>query len=1308
MQRVVISRGSIADTSAAIAVGAAQISSFVLTAPASVTAGSTFFLNASEAVDAYGNSASGIITITDSIGATNSPDGTQPVLNNIIVDAGWGSSPQSLVRAGNARLKGTTGSVVRGTNNIVVRPAALANFEPVIATPQISGTAFNPPATLTAMDAFGNLKTDFDASADTVVISASTGGPMTNNVLRAANSFNAGQADLAALGVTYSGIGGQVFFTAASQSGISDQSNIVEVVSLTANRLLLVNSQVARGDTAFGSAVLTNLSALPIVITSISIFDDAGFQFSPVFTPTLPDTVGPGIETTFVFAMPVTPSVSFGLHPLAMKITGGYSGRFTSDSLRQFTDTLEVLRASQISYVDSSLTPKTVSAGLTYSFVMRLANTGDAALSLSDSSNLVIGAGPNSFRANLTQPAIINGGSSTEIVFASNQIPAVMAGGRYAATFRYFGAELGTLVADSLVGFDSVEIHSGVQLTYINSSLRPDSLLTGTAISFTARINNSGIAALNLNQILTSISFSDGQRIYSASLDTNPAVRVERITAGDTTLTFRNTALSGQFIPGRYRPTIHIEGIQNSLPYSVEFYPESLEVLTPGALRIDSLYAVCYNEPRVNINQAFAIAGRLRNLGVDAVDSISLLLTSDGSSQFADTLDFGTLDGLSDAPFSFDIVAASVPDPAEIFHVSIVNSRSRFTGQAAQILPPLDNSAAIVIESPASLRFDTIHVSDESLSTGQLFTISATVFNDGSSSYSGSNQIELDFHGDAGFQSVDSTRRDLAFGQPISWRIRAPLTVRSSSVISAKFRGSFIDLNDSTTALAADSIAGVTLTVTEFASIAHQARIVSPAGAVDHVLSTSQSFVIGDSLFRAGNSGPAFARIHLPTGFSSVDPPVQSTEDAVIYWNLRAPESPAEDSIAIDCWSFDFNTGDSVYGNRIWLPLQIQRRSMINLGLDITGPPSAEDRIIEPSGFFIVEAMAVNLGQAPTGDGLMSLSFQSPGFHSSEPLIRQFSPGVPLSWTVTAPDSQILQGTSISVKIIDVPIDSNSNQPAFMIADSAGLVVIIKNEIPNLVLRDLRQPTGAIVRGQPFEVLRFRLQNSTLIAASRIGLTEIQAFLVDENDLFLPADVLVSATITLGDIDLAGVLTDSAIYFGISPPLVIDPDSSLVISLRLTTHPNAELERIGIMLTSNMIKARIVVGDVPEQFVRVVQPDGENFVINTPRYILVDPEFAGSLRLNQNPFLPSQGPLRIGFNLSANATLDFLIYDTEGTKVWESRKELTAGSYYSDENAVVWNGRSLSGNRVLSGPYYLFVNNLTSGQTAKIKIAVVW
>ncbi len=1308
LQRIIVSRGSIADTSAAIGVGAAQISSFVLTAPPNVTAGTSFILTASAAVDAYGNSASGIITVTDSIGAGNSPDGTQPVLNNIIVDAGWGSSPQTLVRAGNARLKGVAGSVVRGTDEILVRPAALADFEPIIATPQISGSAFSSPAVITAKDGFGNVKTDYDASTDTVVISASTGGPMTNNILRDADDFSLGQADLAALGVTYSGIGGQVFFTASSQSGISDQSNIVDVVSLTADQLSLVNSQVARGDTAYGSVALTNLSALPVVITTISIFDDAGFQFSPIFSPTLPDTVGAGIETTFVFALPITPAVSFGHHPLAMKVTGAYAGRFTSDSLRQFTDTLEVLRASQISYVDSSLSPRMVSAGLAYSFIIRLANAGDAALSLSDTSHLVLGAGQSSVRANLIQPAIISGGSTAEIAFVSTQIPSALAGSRHAVTLKYFGTELGSFVVDSLIHFDSVEVLSAVQLSYINSSLRPDSLLTGTAINFTARFNNSGTAALDLNQALTTISFSDGQSIYSASLDTNPAVRIERITAGDTTLTFRTTALPQQFSPGRYRPTIHIAGVQNSLPFTLDIYPESLEVLTPGALRIDSLYVVSYNAPRVNTNQSFVIAGRISNFGVDPVDSISLLLSSDGSSQFDDTLQFGTLDGLADAPFTFNITASTNPDPAEIFHVAIVNSRSRFTGQSAQILPPLDNSAAVVIESPASLRFDTIYASDESLSTGQVFLLYAVAFNDGSSSYSGSNQIELDFHGDSAFQAVDSTRRDLIFGQAVAWRVRAPLTTRSASAISVVFRGRFVDLNDSTTALAADSIASVVLTVTDFASITHRAKVVSPDGAIDRILSTSQNFTIGDSVFRAGNSGPAFARIYLPDGFSSADPLVQSTAEALINWNLQAPESPTQDSIAVDCWTFDFNTGDSVYDSRIWIPLQIQTRSIINLGLNIVSPPSAMDRIIEPSGYFVIEAMAANLGQAPAGDGTMALDFQSPGFHSSEPLIRQFTPGIPVSWTVTAPDSQILQGTSISVRIVDSPIDSNSNRPAFMIADSTGLSVIIRNEVPNLVLRDIRQPKGAIVKGQPFEILRFRLLNSTLVAAGQIGLTEIRTVLVDENDLPIPSNSLASATITLDGVDFAGVLTDSVIHYDISPPIVIDPDSSLDVSLRLTARRDADFIRLGITLSSDMIKARLIVGEVPEQFVRVVFPDGEDFTIKSPRYILIDPEFAGSLRLNQNPFLASQGPLRIGFNLSEDADLEFLIYDTEGTKVWESKRNFTAGSYYSDENAMEWNGRSSSGERVLSGPYYLFINNLTSGQSAKIKIAVVW
>ncbi|MDZ7374649.1 MAG: hypothetical protein ONB23_11860, partial [candidate division KSB1 bacterium] len=157
--------GSPADTTAGILVEPASISSFTLTAPLTVTAGQAFSLTVSGAVDAYGNAASGTVVVTLTTPGT-SPNGTEPQLANIVVTNGSGSAQQVLVRAGSATLKGKVSpSGPERTRDVQVLPGPLASFTLTgIPTSTVAGQSFPGPVTVTAYDAFGNVKTNYTGS----------------------------------------------------------------------------------------------------------------------------------------------------------------------------------------------------------------------------------------------------------------------------------------------------------------------------------------------------------------------------------------------------------------------------------------------------------------------------------------------------------------------------------------------------------------------------------------------------------------------------------------------------------------------------------------------------------------------------------------------------------------------------------------------------------------------------------------------------------------------------------------------------------------------------------------------------------------------------------------------------------------------------------------------------------------------------------------------------------------------------------------------------------------------------------------
>ena len=1300
---------SLTDTSSLIYVFADEIDSFALSDPGTVTAGVSFNLAVSGAVDQFGNSASGIVAI-DSVGQNNSPNGSVPTFNDITVENGSGGASQILVRTGSTRIRGGYGSFSDTTAVISVLPGSLGALNVVVASPQISGVPFVGPSIITARDGFGNVKTNFDASADTIVITASSGGPLANNVLNQNSDFASGVADLGVLGVTYNGRGGSVTFTAASESGIQGVSNAVQVRSITAAELVLSPSQVIRGDSARGTLRITNLGNVAVNITDIDIFT-AGQQFAPVFTPSLPEQIPGGADSTFNFSF-LTGVLEPGDHSISFRATGEYSGTPTSDSLID-ADIMTIVTESDIVYNGGTLSPSVVSRGESYSFAMGVHNDGGAALNLADSSYLYFTDGPNEYTANLSQNSFVGPGADADLIFVSELVPTAFTAGLRFVEFFIFGSNLAGTVIDSISLADSVLIQTASNITHNTGTLSPDILLTGAEVAFSVEVNNSGQATLLLDHNQTRLIFGDGVRQYIAPIDTSAGVRVDSIPTGNATLTFIPTVLVPEFIADtNYIPLVNITGTQNQRSYTTIISTDSILVLQPGQVRLDSLTMVSYNVPKVNVNQEFTIHGYVSNLGNEPVDSVRLILTTDGYSIFNDTLEVGSVDNAEGVSFDYAVTADSVPNLLEAFYCTIDKAINRLSGDDAPIATPLDNSTVAIIEAEANLWIDTLYLSDDSLSTNQEFTVYTNVRHQGSSSYTGSDQLIIDFGGDVGFVVEDSLKRDFIADQPLSWNVTAPGTERPLTSLTISFFEPFIDLNDSSTALGADSSLAYDIVVTNRAHISHRASITAPIGALDSVLSTGQLVIVTDSLFPTGNIEASYARLILPSGFTSSGPLTRLLVGDNIEWQVRAGESEVIDSLGFNCWSFDSNTGDSVSDATIWIPIQTISRATLSINSSISFPPSAIDRVVSPGGFFTLDAMVTNIGDAETSTGELTLTFENNGFAVDEPLIRTFNSNELIQWHVTAPDIQILDGTTIYVLMSTVPSDLNSNEQAVVLSDSAGFDVILKEELPKLVMRNPTPLQGAAVAGQSVDVYRFYLENSTELTSDQVALISFGFRLMSNDNRLNPGDIISSSILYVNDEPYAATLGDSAVSFVFDPSILIEPDSLAEFTISITPVENPPVDVFNLHFASDDIVAQVVIGGIAEQYVEVVLPDGEEFSLESMQLASMTADFSGSVKVSQNPYLASEGNLLIGYNLETEATIDFTIYNVYGDIVWEYQANAangqgTAGQHF-DNTAAIWDGTNSSGDKVLSGIYYIIANNITAGQTVKMKVAVIW
>jgi len=1318
-QTITATDGSISITSESINVLPGVLASFAFTEPPFVTSGNPFPLVVTSGVDQWGNSANGIVAVDDSIGGGNSPNGTSPVFTAIQVISGIGSANQTLVNAIPTVLKGTSGSTVVLTESIDVIPGGLGEFDLDISSPQYNDSVFTGTADLAAFDEYGNIKTNYDASSDTVVITSSAGGSMQNNVLRLPGDFTNGVADLIAKQTSYSGRGGLMTFSAVSQSGVIGISGPVEMLAIACEIVILDQGVASWEDTVTGSVDVANDGGAIVDITEIDIFTETGLLFNPLtVSPNLPAQIGAGQQQTFDISIVIPYNAPVGVHPFSAAVFGAFGGVPVSDTLDSFPDTLEIQSNSIIGYVPGSMSRDTLSAGSWYNLSLALSNAGGAGLALFDSSNIVISDSVNLFRADISSGVFLppNTPQGTTVIMDSAYINPDFAPGDYQPVFYYYGEENGDFVSGSFDLSDMITVQSGVDIQYIPGSISIDSLVQGQNAAFSVRLRNNGGAAFIINHENSRISFSDSNREFVAYSDTSSSVRIDIIQPGDTTFSFTPTILAPEFTPGVYLPVITLRGLHNGLQETLQFSTsfDSVSVLTRGVLRIDSTYAMSRNVPFVNTSQACSVKVVVSNLGLEPVSSFYTKLESEGS---IDSILIPDISGNGTASTVFSLNAGPDPDSGRVFTSLLSGGVGAVSGLQPQILQALDNIALLIIETPAELSLSPIDVisppeaMDDTVTINQPVTLSVSVSNSGMADIEGPQILTLDI-GTSGFTLADSANREFLLDEDVFWEVEAPGSAIDSALLTVRFLNRPIDSNDGSDAVGQDSISNRIFTVTARPTITHNPVISAPSGAIDRVLSNGQIFIVADTVTAFGIFENLTVSLDLPSGFSTEDPLAQIPVGGLVAWTVRAPDSPTVDSISVAAWLFDLNTGDSIGTAEDFIVVQIVERATLNLASAIIGPRAALDGIIEPGAYLQYEAVVHNLGQASAGEGVISLHMGHPDMQAAENPIQPFNSDIPMVWNITVPDSEIATPVPIWTLIDFLPFDENTNEPAFILNDSSSVNITVRELLPEIVIEAVDIYRGSAVKGQELDFMTFRLRNRDRGGSFSIGISSI-GFIAELNPSGIAEDVFSEIFLFSDSIQyVPDRIAGDTVGFAFDSLLVLEPGESLEFALRLVVSPNAQVSDFRISLNSDHITGFVLEEGQPTVPLVAVSPSGEQEIIVSNYTVLLEPDFSQSVSSHPNPFNPRTEQAKIGYYLAEDSDLELRIFTLLGELVWSKSISASdplgrAGPHTQDTDYILWDGINDAGFEVRSGVYICLLKNNTSGEEEKFKIAVV-
>jgi hypothetical protein len=593
--------------------------------------------------------------------------------------------------------------------------------------------------------------------------------------------------------------------------------------------------------------------------------------------------------------------------------------------------TFEVFGGSRIKYIANSLSEDQVVPRQNISFNITVTDSGTSGLTLIPSlSYLELGFMPI-LQSGLSANYVLPAGDSSTISFNPLVIPETV---QIDTSFRFIARLVGVQVnGDTLtdtLDLEPLEILAPANVTLADIQIVRDVVRQGqpdVEIQYTLRNNGASEAlvrnlAPRFTRLEDSLNVSSGWVLSDILPEFPDALASSESKTYTAKYVLAAKADTGIIAPKPrilYNDTRTANYVDTS--YTTTVF-DSVHVIQPASLRIDSLLlladALAPNKPNVNINEPFNMRLLLSNLGADRAQNIYVTMLENGLA----VTQFFFPEIVPNSQFVFDTNRSIVTAGDYNFVVRIDSAFDATTGALITVSQPLDNREDIHADSPVILNLQT-RISgppgalDSVVSVGQQFEIEAIVSNYGTASY---KPGRLRLNVPANYSII--TAADTMFSESdsiVNWQVRAV------NVSPIGYDSLIVTLIDTSLDRNTDRPAGIG-SVDELARVRSDSAasfiiepaIVSPAGAIDGILSAGQTFTVRADITFKGNilDTARVAQILLPGGYAVTDSTVKILPAAtnIISWNViaRNDTSSVQDSIRIRLTGIDGNSGMTI------------------------------------------------------------------------------------------------------------------------------------------------------------------------------------------------------------------------------------------------------------------------------------------------------------------------------------------------------------------------------------------------------------
>ncbi|NIP43853.1 MAG: hypothetical protein GWO41_15780, partial [candidate division Zixibacteria bacterium] len=745
-------------------------------------AGENFLIEVTSLTDVSGNPLSGVVDVQLS-GDGIAPDGTEPTINQIYVNNGSGQATQRLPKAGPANFTLIIDTLSYQLGPIYVMNSAADRLEFELKSPQVVNVPFEAPASLTALDRFDNIVSDFNAFEDTVTVSPLAEGEVVNGIIADSQAFINGICDLTQFDMSYGGPARFLKFRALSQSGVEGTSETVEINSASIEQFSLSDAALYRNDEFSASVAISNFGSLELTINDIKLLSTQGDLAIDSIIPDLPYQVTGNNSSVFEIYSAVPDTFNTVVTGFGAGFSGLYNQLTISDS-SEFLDSMRILSQELATYVPGSLTPVLMTKGGSYSARLELQNQGGAVISLNTNSYLECILDIDTFRTYLEVPTFLPAtGAEVVLFFEETLLPSDFQSGQYEARLHLFGLQGQSNYSDLVSISDLIIVQSPPSLSYIQGSFEPDSAYLGTEIAPILSVENQGEAVIEIDRQLSRLELEAAGR----QVIFRPAVDGDSIFPGGNQISFDSELVPSDFLLSSNTLSLHLEGIANqqNVVFDILVEPDLLTLLNPAKVQIWSTTNWALNSPRVNTGQSFNVTVAAKSLGQEAVEDIRVKLQGEGSTVLQSSLTIATLAPDEIDSVTFNVIASGTPNAAEVFEASIDTAFGAITGLTAFVENPVDNNAVATVELEALIVPHLEIVSppdalDNVLGIKQDFVLQAEFTNSGDAEVGpGTARLILP----DGFITSNSLDTAFEIGDPITWDITAPSTPASANLI---------------------------------------------------------------------------------------------------------------------------------------------------------------------------------------------------------------------------------------------------------------------------------------------------------------------------------------------------------------------------------------------------------------------------------------------------------------------------------------------------------------------------------------------